>query len=177
MAGTRARGTRGLAIGALGGAAGAYLFDPDSGSRRRALARDRIAALVRGGYRSAADTAQTAATAARDKATGTAAAARSAAAEQSAPNDQTLAERVKSEIFRDPDAPKDSVNVNAEVGIVYLRGQVESTELITELVDATRAVEGVRAVENLLHLPGEEAMHKQETEPETRRRVTGARSS
>ena len=77
------------------------------------------------------------------------------------PNDATLAARVESEVFAAPDAPKGSVDVNAENGIVVLRGEVERPELIDELVEKARSVQGVREVENLLHLPGEEApMHQ-----------------
>ena len=53
------------------------------------------------------------------------------------------------------------MNVNAQHGVVQLRGQVESPQLIDELVARTRSVQGVREVENLLHLPGSPApMHQ-----------------
>ena len=44
------------------------------------------------------------------------------------------------------------MGVNAEDGVVYLRGEVESWRLVDE--DASRKVAGVKDVENLLHLPG-----------------------
>jgi osmotically-inducible protein OsmY len=43
------------------------------------------------------------------------------------------------------------VDVNAENGIVYLRGEVDSQDLVAELEQATRNVHGVREVENQLH--------------------------
>jgi osmotically-inducible protein OsmY len=72
-------------------------------------------------------------------------------------NDPALARKVESEVFRGEEIPKGSVSVNAEYGVVYLRGEVPSRELMDELTTRTRAVDGVRAVENLTHLPGEPA--------------------
>ena len=69
-------------------------------------------------------------------------------------NDQTLADKVRTEIFRRPDAPKGAVNLSAVDGIVYLRGEVPSAEEIQRLVDDTLAVTGVLRVENMLHAPG-----------------------
>jgi osmotically-inducible protein OsmY len=70
-----------------------------------------------------------------------------------AANDQALADRVKSEIFRPAESPKDSVSVNVENGVVFLRGEVKRPEQIDELVETTRSVEGVKAVQSLLHTP------------------------
>jgi osmotically-inducible protein OsmY len=76
------------------------------------------------------------------------------------PNDATLAAKVQSEVLGDAALPAGDVNVNAENGIVILRGQVESEQLIDELVARVRKVHGVQGVESLLHLPGAEApMH------------------
>jgi len=72
-------------------------------------------------------------------------------------NDPALARKVESEVFRGDDIPKGDISVNAEYGVVYLRGQVPDREVMEELVKRTRAVDGVRAVENLTHLPGEPA--------------------
>ena len=43
-----------------------------------------------------------------------------------------------------------------------LRGEVESPELIEELVGKTRKVQGVQDVESLLHTPGERAPAKED---------------
>ena len=75
-------------------------------------------------------------------------------------NDPTLARKVESEIFREDDAPKGSVNVNSENGVIYLRGEVDSQERIDSLGAAARKVAGVKEVKNLLHLPGTEAQTK-----------------
>ena len=47
--------------------------------------------------------------------------------------------------------PKGKINVNAENGKVVLRGEVDSPELIDDLVAKARNVQGVQDVENLLH--------------------------
>ena len=66
-------------------------------------------------------------------------------------DDNTLAQKVKSEIFRDDSLPKGDINVNSEFGVVFLRGQVESDDQIAKLETATREVDGVKDVRNLLH--------------------------
>ena len=77
------------------------------------------------------------------------------------PDDTTLARKVESEIFRDAEVPKGQININAEDGVVILRGEVERPELIKDLEEKTRSVQGVKGVENLLHAPGTEAeMHQ-----------------
>ena len=77
-------------------------------------------------------------------------------------NDPALARKVESEIFRGAEIPKDKISVNVEYGVVYLRGEVPDREQMDALVARTRAVDGVRAVENLTHLPNEAAPTKDE---------------
>ncbi len=72
-------------------------------------------------------------------------------------NDPALVSKVESEVFRDDSLPKGSISVNAEYGVVYFRGEVPSQEVMEELTKRARGVDGVRAVENLTHLPGEPA--------------------
>jgi osmotically-inducible protein OsmY len=43
------------------------------------------------------------------------------------------------------------VSINAERGVVYLRGRLDSTEQIDALVRATGGVDGVKGVKSLLH--------------------------
>jgi osmotically-inducible protein OsmY len=76
------------------------------------------------------------------------------------PDDVTLTRKVETEIFRSAEIPKGQINVNAENGKVYLRGEVEKPELIKDLEKRARKVQGVQDVENLLHLPGTEAPTK-----------------
>ena len=72
-------------------------------------------------------------------------------------NDPALARKVESEVFRDDSLPKEKISVNAEYGVIYFRGEVPSQEVMEELTTRARGVDGVRAVENLTHLPGEPA--------------------
>jgi hypothetical protein len=75
-------------------------------------------------------------------------------------DDATLKDKVESELFRDEHEVKGAINVNAQEGVVQLRGQLPSQDLIDALVDRTQKIQGVRGVENLLHTPGTEApMH------------------
>jgi osmotically-inducible protein OsmY len=75
-------------------------------------------------------------------------------------DDATLKDKVESELYRDEHEVKGAINVNAQEGIVQLRGQLPSQDLIDALVERTQKIQGVRDVENLLHTPGTEApMH------------------
>jgi osmotically-inducible protein OsmY len=53
------------------------------------------------------------------------------------------------------------VNVNVENGVVYLRGEVEQPDMIEDLEKRANKVQGVREVENLLHLPATPAPPKE----------------
>jgi osmotically-inducible protein OsmY len=68
-------------------------------------------------------------------------------------DDQTLADRVRSEIFRAPDAPKGDVSVDVQAGVAYLRGTADEA-WIERFGAETRKVQGINGVKNLLHAPG-----------------------
>jgi osmotically-inducible protein OsmY len=139
-----------LALGALFGAAIAYFFDPQGGRRRRTTLRDRSVAFARRRGREAARAGKSVAA----EAYGVSQKVQHRREEPKEYDDVTLAQKVQTEIFRDADVPKGQINVNAEDGIVVLRGEVDRPELMEELVERTRKVQGVREVQNLLHLPG-----------------------
>lgn len=137
-----------LTAAAAGGAGLALLLDPNSGKRRRRIMVDRGMALSRRALRRGVKKADFAA----GKAQG---AVHEATSTPTTPDDdQTLADKVRTEIFRRDDAPKGAVNVSAVNGIVYLRGEVADAAEIERLVSDTLAVPGVLRVENLLHTPG-----------------------
>ena len=76
-------------------------------------------------------------------------------------DDVTLTRKVESELFRDPSVPKGQISINAQRGVVQLRGEVPTIGMVTELIERTRRIQGVRDVESLLHLHGVEApMHQ-----------------
>ncbi len=60
-------------------------------------------------------------------------------------DDVTIARRVETQIFRPADAPKGAVSVNAENGVVFLRGVVEDREWIDRLGAEAARVDGVEA--------------------------------
>jgi hypothetical protein len=145
------------AVGAAGGAALAYFLDPRQGKRRRHVAFDRLMALMRRGKAEGQRRAQYAAGVAKGAAADVAGAGEGA---ESLP-DPALADKVRTEVFRAEDAPKGDVNVNAENGVVYLRGEVDSPAERERLETSAREVRGVRSVVNMLHGSGEPAPTKE----------------
>ena len=140
-------GVPALLVAGVVGAGLAFLFDPSQGRRRRAIARDKALATFRRtgrlGRRVGAD-----ARGMRQKVT-------HLRPEDKGPvDDVTLTRKVESELFRDPDVPKGQININAEEGVVVLRGEVDRPEQIEALAAAARKVQGVRDVQNLLHMKG-----------------------
>jgi osmotically-inducible protein OsmY len=76
------------------------------------------------------------------------------------PDDQTLKDRIESEVFRDPAIPKGNININVADGIVVLRGELETAADIDNVIAKVRAVPDVQRVESYLHLPGTPAPNK-----------------
>jgi osmotically-inducible protein OsmY len=144
-----------LALAGAIGAALAYFFDPDNGRRRRKILADKSAKYVRRAGQQVGG-AGTQARGLKEKAT------HLEEQEKPQPDDVTLARKVEAEIFRDSDVPKGEINVNAEDGVVYLRGEVTEPDMIEDLEAKARNVQGVLGVENLLHAPGQEAPAKPE---------------
>jgi osmotically-inducible protein OsmY len=134
-----------LVVGTVVGIVWGRLFDPISGRRRRAMLRDRTGAFFRRGKRRAGRFAAYAR-----------GFAKRATHLREAPkdyDDATLADKIKSEIFRPADVPKGQININVQNGLVQLRGEVPQSGLIEELEAQVRRIHGVRDVENLLHPP------------------------
>jgi hypothetical protein len=127
-----------------------YFLDRENGKRRRRMAVDRTAGFFRHRLRQV-DRGRRGAVAAGSGVVQKAKHLREE--EKPQPNDATLKAKVESEVFRDARVPKGKVDVNAEDGVVYLRGEVDSPDLVAELEKATRKVQGVREVQNLLHTP------------------------
>jgi osmotically-inducible protein OsmY len=140
-----------MLITIVGTGAAAYFLDPDSGKRRRSLAQDRIAAF----FRQRARAAEQAKRAAASYAEGYKERAKAKVRGEQPPGDDiTLKNKIETELFREPDAPKGSVNVDVVDGIVTLRGQVDRPEQMNELEAKARMITGTRDVKNLLHTPG-----------------------
>jgi osmotically-inducible protein OsmY len=136
-----------LLIGAAAGAAAQYFLDTQSGRRRRHTARDQGLSKARHQAHEAVRKVDNAASHAKG------AVASVVPHPSSDLDDIGLARKVESEIFRAADAPKGQVVVNAENGVVFLRGEVDR-EWIDRLGSDAEQVGGVKAVRNLLHPPG-----------------------
>jgi hypothetical protein len=134
-----------------------YLLDPERGRRRRNMMRDRLMARVRRLGRAMMRVG------------------RGAAAETygvshkivhlvpsttEVPDDETLCQRVESQLFRDRHIPKGDMNISCEHGMVILRGQLDSADDIARIEERVRRVAGVRGVQNLLHPAGTPAPNK-----------------
>lgn len=158
-----------LIVGALIGGAAVWFLDPDRGEGRRSQALGYAQKGTQKGKDQAAQAgeslsqgAQTAAHTVKERASSDDSPEESESASERL-NDPALQAKVESEIFRPADAPKDSVSVNVEDGVVYLRGQLDDPAAIETLRQAASRVDGVRGVESLLHAPGEPAPAKEES--------------
>src|SRR5919201_5896052 len=137
--------------GVVTGAAIAYFGDPARGKLRRTLARDMFASRARRLLGATAQACRLGALAVY----GTWQKAVHAQPEHwSVPDDATLAQRVETELFRDPTIPKGRININVEAGIVVLRRELDRPEQIRAVEEAVSRMAGVRGVHNLLHLRG-----------------------
>jgi osmotically-inducible protein OsmY len=145
-----------LGVGAVIGAIVAWFLDPSNGRRRRHTTRDRSVAYFRQGARRGGRVGRTVAAEAygiKQKAT-------HLRQEPKEYDDATLKAKVETELFRFENEVKGAVDVNAQEGVVQLRGELPSQTLIDALVARTRAIQGVREVESLLHTTGTPApMH------------------
>jgi hypothetical protein len=137
-------------VSAVVGALLAYAFDPERGRGRRVQTLDRTAGSLRRTGRQAERLARSVgATAA-----GWGARASHLSGETEPVDDTALAHKVESKLFRDPDIPKGRINVNAENGLVVLRGVANDAAQIVTIEAKVRSIVGVRDVRNLLHLEG-----------------------
>jgi hypothetical protein len=145
-----------LSSGLLGGLL-VYFFDRERGRRRRHMLRDRLLARARRTGRRAGR------------------ASRAAVAEiygvshrvfhrvprtTEVIDDETLRQRVESQLFRDPRVHKGDMNINCEHGTVILRGEVDTISDIEDLEERVWRIPGVRGVQNLLHPRGTPAPNK-----------------
>jgi hypothetical protein len=148
IAGEEPRKRSGLKMVAAGaaGAAAAFYLDPVNGKRRRHVTRDWLAARARGMGRRMGRTGR----AVGSDMYGTWQSARYGGQETLPENDAVLAHKVESEALRGVTG----ISVNAEEGVVVLRGAVGRPDEIDEIEMRVRAVTGVRGVRNLLHLEG-----------------------
>jgi len=152
----RWRSARALVLSFLAGAAAMFLLDPRMGRRRRALIRDKGVAGYHFLTRRLPSATRKRGVWVRDRLRGMTYELRHVVTRDghlAPPDDVELAQRVRSEAFRDPEIPDGAINVDAHEGVVTLRGELPSSDVIERVVEATERVRGVRRVRSLLHPP------------------------
>ncbi len=123
-----------------------YLFDPQNGTRRRALLRDKAVAMRNDAERLAENRGEDI----KNRARGLVAeVAERVTAE--APTNAALAARVKSNIGRNVITNPSAVEVAANNGVVTLHGTVLASDA-QKLVQHVRSIPGVKRVENQLNV-------------------------
>lgn len=136
----------------------AYMFDPQLGRRRRNMLRDRSTSRSRKALRAIASVWR--------KSTADAY-GMSHKIVHLVPrttdivDDETLCQRVESQLFRDRHIAKGNLNISAEHGTLILRGEVHTPDEITRVEDRVRQVPGVGNIQNLLHVEGTPAPNKE----------------
>jgi osmotically-inducible protein OsmY len=138
----------GLGIG-IGAAAG-YLGDPDMGRARRTQLQQKAQSRAN-------DAADQAVDGVRDTAQRAVGGATDAIPEFTQPSDAVLLERVRSEAIGPSDVPNAQLVTTVVDGIVELRGKVDTLPQREALLRSVAAVDGVREVRDLTHLPDEPA--------------------
>jgi osmotically-inducible protein OsmY len=130
-----------LFLGMAIGAGLTYILDPDRGTRRRAVMRDK---LVHAGHE-IEDAVTSNARHARNRVRGLAHEARSTLHERNV-DDRVLEERVRSQVGRGLSNTAD-IDVTAERGRITLSGVVAADE-VQEVVRSAKSVRGVAGVDN-----------------------------
>jgi osmotically-inducible protein OsmY len=127
----------------LAGAGTAYFFDPQTGKKRRHEARDRSLRALRRFGRLSVKKAKLAG----GHAQGVAAVARRTVSEDDVSvDDETVAQRIRSDALRDVGLSTKDVDVSVEDGLARLRGSVASVDLADRLVARVRKIAGVNDV-------------------------------
>jgi osmotically-inducible protein OsmY len=140
-----------LVAGGAAGAALTALLDPVRGKARRARLRDQGAAFLRQRGRRLGRYGRKVG---HDVEGWRERQMYGRSGEYVAPNDETLQQKVESEVLGRADVPKGSIMVNAEDGVIVLRGEVDTQDQIDHVESLVRKVDGVLDVENLLHIKG-----------------------
>jgi hypothetical protein len=122
-----------------------YFLDPRSGRPPRKLVRDRVRRTVRRRARAVGRQAHYE----EGKVIGLTHAIAHPHHGTPELDDLSLVRKVESELFRDRTVPKGQISINADRGIVVLRGELDDSRQIRHIENAARKICGVRDVENL----------------------------
>jgi hyperosmotically inducible periplasmic protein len=142
----------------VAGGALAYFLDPNTGARRRNIARDKLLSTFRRTGRLTEGKARFAG----GTAFGIAKEVVPHRHDNTSPDDNTLKDRVESELGRDPKFDHAPINFNVEDGVVVVRGELSTQGDIDALVKRIKGIRDVKGVESYLHLPGTPAPNKEE---------------
>ena len=127
----------------LAGIGAAYFLDPQTGRKRRHEARDRLLRALRRLGRLGVKRARFVA----GHVVGLAATARGAVTPKPVSiDDETVAQRIRSDALRDVGVSTKDVDVSVEDGFAKLRGSVATVDLADRLVARVRKVAGVNDV-------------------------------
>jgi osmotically-inducible protein OsmY len=147
----------------LGGIVGAlllYFLDPQGGNRRRSLLTDKASSLTRKGTKTAGGIGQGITSRSQGLVTETVPHKH----DNPNPDNNTLQDRIESELFRDQTLGRDKIVINViEDGIVQLRGQLASQAEIQSVIARVKAIRDVKGVESFIHTPGTPAPNKEQS--------------
>ena len=147
---------RQLMAGASIGAVAAYLLDPVAGKGRRARLRDRAGADLRRARWRGEKLRRHASNVIEGK-------VHELPGHQDTErpmDDATIAQRIRSEVLGRPALDAGEIIVDVDEGVARLRGQLDDSGQISELVEQTKRIPGVRDVETLIHQAGAPAPNK-----------------
>ena len=148
-----------LLAGVTLGAAGAWLISRATGGRTRVVVRDTLSSSGRAITHDLPRAASQQVGQLGDRLSGLGHQAREAihfgGGDEPPDQDQFLKQKVETEVFGLPDVPKGDLNVNAQDGVVYVRGTVRDRELIRAILGYIEKVDGVREVVSYLKTPEE----------------------
>lgn len=143
-------------LSAILGAGLAYFLDPQNGTRRRNMAIDQLGGLIR----NSTGKSQSAAQYVAGQAYGVVQKTIPHPHDNPNPDDQTLRDRVESEVLRNPKWKQSDVIFNVVNGVVELRGELPRPQDIDELINRVKSVTDVKGVNSYLHLPHTVAPNK-----------------
>lgn len=136
------------------GAAGMYFLDPTLGRRRRAVAADRLRSRLERRRRRMHQQAVY-----EEKKQHGERLRRAGAGRFHRRDDRSVAEHLH-QVLEQIDVPTRDVTVEVVGDQIRVRGQVETAEHLSTVLDAVGSEAGGRRVESLLHLPAEPAPNK-----------------
>jgi hypothetical protein len=147
-----------LLVAGMAGALTAFFADPERGNARRKEAVDRVGGFARHTSRRAERWLR----GVRAQASGWSQKVTHLVPARTNLDDNTLRDRVETELFRDPEVPKGNLNLDVAGGRVTLRGQLQHPEQIRLVQERVASLPGVQEVQSYLHLEGTEAPNKAE---------------